>query len=862
MSFFVVPAVSYQTQQKINKHNEEKEKRRKKKLQSEKRQQQQSIQQLQHSQSLNQQTSVISEELEPQLTSQSYSNLHSASPTSSPYPHSTPTPPSNSRKQSDPSDNASVLSSSNSITSSSISKPIEENTPNILIDAYGLSGHSIEQPEPSYIAEKFTAALAGSTPTSSSTNISNSSSPILPRRQLDDQNKSPSWSDLTVLNDRARNNSTFSNSSNASASTNPIPASSSSNLNSNIKYRRNSSLSSAHSSPSMMITPTSNSNTTPALSSAHKGSTSSRFSRKFSTTFAPTSESKSRSQSIQISPTQSTTSSMHSIEIPPYKPLINLSQLNSIDAMKPILFTPAFQIFRYNNFLEIVSDHHSHDAVNFASIRNHSILKFLNRHRNSKDLMKKYETVQHYDIRFYESILAYELIGARKFIRELILDDSELINHPIQNHEELIQVNFSNYVRYLLNLPPLYNRNHLSETEQTHYRYKDLFIKIADALFVLKREEAGDISNNEQDSITTKFALLLQSITKVSYEFILLEKYHINIISKLNNNFIIESRTVNKLFEKFKFNNLNNNQESVKVLVYNTYFSSQYSWYLSLTLPFVRVYESNCYVENSKIIGDAELYKELEPKTIKKNFEASDEELYTHYFQKLGFETFNDFKNFTPKRLIRLLKSIDNSSPKYSKIKRHEIPDPSAAYSHKPMNFEYFTDSLLSIPNESFELIQSRDLALQLTPTNYRNTIREFYRILKVDGILECPILQFGTESVKQFSNQPTILKRRWNFLDLDVSDYLEVIPNFLEVLLSELYLVFGKGNVKFTVVVLSNKNDLNNFLLTRVGLQLFEMFGKVDEYCIKFKDHDDTPQSSVHDNLFYYIHIKCVKKK
>ncbi|KAK6200284.1 uncharacterized protein RJT21DRAFT_42184 [Scheffersomyces amazonensis] len=896
MSFFVVPAVSYQTQQKINKHNQEKEKRRKKKLQSERRQQQaQSQSQSQSSQSQTQspqsQTPILDipetfNDQHPRASSHSSLPSSSQSPPQIQYlqaqsnsyshPNSSNSGPS-SRKISDPSDTGSIISSGNSFnTSSSISKPIDENSPNIYTNPH----HSIDQPEPSYIAERYaTTYVAANPPTAPGIQNQNSnfpSSPGLTRRQLDDYyttninaNRAPSWSDLTILNERererARQNSTYSTAS--SNNSGIAPASSNQS-----KYRRNSSLSSGHSNAGLMMsTPPGNTGSIsgvsggPSSSSTHKGSTSSRFSRKFSTTFTSAtsnSDAKSqRSQSIQISPTQSAASSVHSVDIPPFKTLLDLSQLNTIEAMKPIIITPAYHIFRYNNFLEMLSEHHSNDAINFGSVRNHLILKFINRHKNSKDLLKQYESVQHYDIRFYESILAYELAGARKFVRELLLEDSELANRPMQNHEELVHVNFSNYVRYLLYLPPVYNRNNLSETEQAHYRYKDLFNKIADALFVLKREESGDISNDEDDSSTVKYGLLLQSIAKISYEFVLLEKYHINILTKLTNNFIINARSVTSLFDKYKAKMSENDPESVKVLLYNTYFSIQYAWYLSITLPFVRVFESHSYVENAKLMSELELYKEVEPKTIKKNFEPSDSELYTYYFQKLGFENFQDFKSHTPKRLIRLLKNIDNHSPKYSKIRRHEIPDPSGAYSHKPMNFEFYSDSLLTIPDETFDFIQSRDLCLQLTPLNFKTILREFYRIMKPGGVLEAPVLQYGSESIRNFTNQPKNSSRRWKFMDLDVQDYLDVIPNYLEVLLHELNYLFGKGSVKFGIVVLNNKNDLNSFWLTHVGMQLYEMFGKMDEYCVTFKDHDETISSSMKDNVFFHVNITCTKR-
>lgn len=774
MSFFVVPAVSYQTQQKINKHKEDRAKQRKKKRNGHR-----SLQ----------------------------TNLHLT--------------------DSAPDDASIVSSAAPSVKSQSLSKGIEES----------VSEESTNMETSNVVADKFSNALASNSGSSTPPHGKNDGLDSL----FSSTRKSSSFSDLAAIPiDRNRNNSALSATSAGSAT-------------SNTKYRRNSSLSSSHSNP----------NAAPTGQPKQ-----SRFSRKLSSPFIgdakllPKEAKQLVSPSIKMSPTQLpkqiTTASLirgdgHPV-IAPFKPVILMSVLNKVESMQAFLFTPSFQIFRYNNFLDILSDHHYNDPINFARVRSHSLLKFINRHRKSSSIRNRFDTLQHHDIRAYESILAYESLNVRKFLRILIREELIHSHHPIINNEELVQVNFSNYVRYLINLPSNVNPSTLTEVERTHYKYKDFFRKIADALYSLKQEDMGDGCDVE----LTKVNLLLHSITKVSYEYILLEKYNIQILGKFHNNCILASQSLRGLFEKYKEKITSQDPESTKVLIYNTFYSVQYGWYLALTVPFVRVFETNIYAENPKIIDDLELYAEIESRIRKQSFVESDKLLFDDYFKKLQFEEFSEYKSMPPEKLVNMAKAVDNESAKYSDVNRHEYPDPSASFSHKPMNFEFYSESLSTLESNSFDLIHSRDLQLQLTPTNYKIVLREFYRILKVGGKLETPIVKYGNESIFQGAKDG---KPQWDFMEIDLANFLKIIPNFIEVLLVELYEIFGKGNVKFSVVLLSSSNEVNNFLIRRIGIQLFEIFGKIDEYCAKFKDHDDPVKPmSTEGGIHYYINI-CAQK-
>ncbi|KAK6454184.1 uncharacterized protein RJT20DRAFT_130218 [Scheffersomyces xylosifermentans] len=802
MSFFVVPAVSYQTQQKINKHKQDKSKHKKKK----------------------------------------HSHRHHSHQDNSP-------------------DDSSIISSATSVHSSTLPRHSEDPLPSIEgveesaeTAEIPVIGQVAECPNPSLIAERFTTALGGGSPTQKSPG-SGSSTPPHPKIGEDNESlfsnrNSASYSDLAIAattGERLRNNSTLSATSINSGS-------------SNVKYRRNSSLSSAHSNPKASA----------AQAPSSKPTSGSRL-RKLSSPFIgdpktlPKEAKTPQSPIFKTSPMQSPKTQLTSNPlaradgssmISPFRPVLVLAELNTMESMKKALFTPAFQVFRYNNFLEILSDHHNNDPVNFANVRNHSLLKFIGRHKKSSSLRRKYDSLEHYDTRAYEAILAYELLNVRRFVRKLIHDESVHNHHPIINTEELVQVNFSNYVRYLINLPQGVNQANLSEDERTHYKYKDLFAKLADAFYQLKKDESGDIGNEE----LTKVNLLLHAITKVSYEFILLEKYNIHILCKLNSNSIVTSASQVELFNRYQDSISKDNPESVKVLFYNTFYSVQYSWFWALTMPFVRVFETNIYAENPKIINDFDLYKEIESRTRKQSFAESDKDMFDNYFKKLGIDDFKQFKSYSPKKLIKITKSIDNESPRYANVKRHEVPDPAATYSHKPQNFEYLSDSISTVESNTFDLIQSRDLTMQITTTNYKIILREFHRLLKVGGILELPIIQFGSDSLDNFFAKERDITTQWDFLDIDLTKYLKTIPNFTEVLLAELSSIFGKGNVKFTIVLLNSANEVNNFLIKRLGIQVYEIFGRVDDYCEKFNFNDDTVKSVIDNSIHYYINIRAQK--
>lgn len=546
-------------------------------------------------------------------------------------------------------------------------------------------------------------------------------------------------------------------------------------------------------------------------------------------------------------------------ELPKYHPLTDLSILNSQDSIEGYFINPSFQVFRFNNYLDLLSDHHLSDPINFATIRDHSLMKFMSRHKASRIERTSHKGIHlKNDIRYYEGILSYELVKCRSFLRTLIrLQSSEdSLRSTIISCEELLQGNFINYIRFLIDLPNVLPiaPEQLDEILAQHYKFKLFFAEMSNALYTFKKDEyGGDVSSSASD-----VELLIHSIMKVSYEFILLEKYHIHILVKLNHNSLIENRITKHLFNLYGLNMRLNNVESLKVLNYNTIFSAQYSWYLAITIPFVRVFESNVFNENRTLVNDRKAYEEhFKDSDLKKDtFRDLDIELYHTYFKHLNLSDYEAYSRLSRKDLVLLHKSIEYKSDKH---RGGGVHDPSAAYSHKPRNFEYYSKSLATIASETFHVIQARDLTLQLTPSNHKVVLSEFFRILKKGGILEMPLFKSGDELLQTAPNAtrhnfPNALK----FMNLNVAAQFNMIPHFLETLFTELQLLFGAKNVKFGSVLLTSKNEVNSYLFKHIGLTIYEVFGEVDKFCARYGNEDGS--THVEEPFHYYFYIRAEK--
>lgn len=548
-----------------------------------------------------------------------------------------------------------------------------------------------------------------------------------------------------------------------------------------------------------------------------------------------------------------------SCDVKKFVPITDLSILNSDESIGDHFYNPAFMRQRYNNYLNMLSDHYLSDPINFATVREHSLLKFLSRHKVSRmERMNGVETKGHDDVRYYEGLISYVLLQCRTLIRELIrLQSAEDESRgTIITSEELMQSNFINYVRYLVELPAnlsVFPEN-LDEAALKHYEFKAFFNEISGALYALKKEGlSDDISSFPADT-----DLLLQSITKVSYEYILLEKYLIQILVKFNHDFLIESRITKHLFGLYDLNMKLESTESIKVLNFNAYFSSQYSWYLAITIPFVRVIETNVYNEHRSLVEDYDAYQgQLNSASSKKvDFSRLDKNLYSKYFKVLNLKNYELYVNMSRKELAELQRRIISEHEKCSE------PDEGAddLFSQiKPPNFEYYTNSLSTMTSETFHVIQSRDLNFQLNPSNFRVILGEFYRLLKKGGVLELPIFRSGDEYLQTL---PEATKYAFpdlqTLMSFDIAAKLDLIPHFIETLFNELANLFGPKNVKFSSVLLTPKNEMNRYLIKHTAMSLYEIFGCIDQFCELYGT--DFAEDKGSDSFHYYFYIRAEK--
>lgn len=98
--------------------------------------------------------------------------------------------------------------------------------------------------------------------------------------------------------------------------------------------------------------------------------------------------------------------------------------------------------------------------------------------------------------------------------------------------------------------------------------------------------------------------------------------------------------------------------------------------------------------------------------------------------------------------------------------------------------------------------------------------------------------------------------------MNLNLLEHFNMIPDFLQAILKELSNIFGEGNVKYHVSLLNSIGELNCFLAKHICFQLFEMFGRLDEYSAKFTNVDDTNLRDINeDGMYYYIYIRAHKK-
>ncbi|PSK36841.1 imidazoleglycerol phosphate synthase, cyclase subunit [Candidozyma pseudohaemuli] len=330
--------------------------------------------------------------------------------------------------------------------------------------------------------------------------------------------------------------------------------------------------------------------------------------------------------------------------IPDFKLFSSLSGLNSETYVRRNFLTPMFQILKYKNYLELIESQHEADAVTYAEVRNQSFGKFVN--KISTDQGDVHGRENDADLYRHEGILACELFRCRQFLRRLLsLEYSSSGNAAQYLPEELIQANFTNYVRYLLQLPltlPDFCEK-LDPITASHYRFKSSLQELKDRLNTIAQDGFGN-----EALVLPGADVIVQAITKVLYEYMLLEQYHIDVLAKLGKNALVDRRIIKLLFNLFSLNMKLDNPEAMKILNFNVFFSAQYSWYLALTVPFVRVFESNVFANETK---DSMEHEDA--------LRRLDLELHKNFFKKLEFESFEEFDSMTKGDLMKLRRSLE-----------------------------------------------------------------------------------------------------------------------------------------------------------------------------------------------------------
>ncbi|GEQ70717.1 hypothetical protein JCM33374_g4396 [Metschnikowia sp. JCM 33374] len=545
--------------------------------------------------------------------------------------------------------------------------------------------------------------------------------------------------------------------------------------------------------------------------------------------------------------------------IPEYVPFTDSSVFNSEVGIRNTFIYPRIPLQKFEDFLDVIADHHVNDPINFATVREHSLAKFLG--RRTAALYTRWESMsdeEKKDRSCLERFLSLQLLKCRSILRTSL--KLQLQNKSCYRKlacEQLIQGNFMNYVRHIIAFPELTAEESetLTETQKTDYEIKKGFTSLADAFYALKKDNyEGDIS-----TLASRVEMLLSEIKKTAIDFILLEKYTIQILVKLNNDFMIESRITKYLFNLYDLNIHLEKPESLKVLVFNSSFSSNYSWYLAITLPFVRVFEASLLNENVSFAEKESGQTSLRPSSAEQtSLQESDAHLFKTYFSRLNLSDYSTFSKISRKELVRA-------------HRRHANKVNPGKLLVRPINFEYYAHSMSTIRSETFRVIQSRDFTSQVMPANYGNMLREFHRLLKKGGVLELPMMIPGVECFGSLNNQQKGTKANSSAEDSN-SDSTASVPgtksaewshNFtfdrVKSIISSLGELFGAHNVKFSSVLLNSKNQMNAFLIKHTEMSLHESFNDSDHFQA-FKESIGNLGKTEADDIHFYFYIKAEK--
>lgn len=495
-----------------------------------------------------------------------------------------------------------------------------------------------------------------------------------------------------------------------------------------------------------------------------------------------------------------------------FRPLTDLSGLHAhVTEMQDTLSTE-YPYFRYNMFLDYLGVSSRKDPVSFGDIRYECLMKYIYSCRHDKDF-KKVELCK--DLQYYENLLRSLMRSIRNFIR-VILRERSFPEKGFKNNDELVHLNGVKYIHFLMTLPSQVSMDDekLSICQKTTLQYKETLQNIDHCLRSLAKEKTDGAMEMHNFGY-----FFVQVARKVANDYTLLELYRIHIYDKLGNNSLIGTRSLQKLFGKYNSRKKENISTTVKVLHYNTHFSMFLSWWMAVRVPFVRLIEMSAYNEEVELVTNFDSYRSHEMNAQKVSFEELDIKLRNNFFEFINIPDYEVYRSLAAERLTHIQSFMQNlsSSDKNSS-------ENLASYGCKPVNYEYSSESLRRIPSESISLITSRDLKLQLTPSSYYVILREFYRILESDGILEIPM--FVTDGLESVKNGSVFQLNCCKYGDIDLNEFFDCIPNFFQVVLDELQKIFGRENVKYNVTILNKFDNLGKYLANAEAFSNMEIAG------------------------------------
>lgn len=619
----------------------------------------------------------------------------------------------------------------------------------------------------------------------------------------------------------------------------PPTSSSAMSIDSKPQSKRDSALGLLHSNHSVFN----------SLHSARKDSQN----RKMSFSQVPTASTAAEPPSISNIPKDHSRGAVHSkpvvskFEIPKFELIMDLSILNDSVTAKHYFYNPLILETRFNLYLGLLSHYQLSDPINFSVVRAESLIKLIKRHglnhleRSAEDKIKNVE-----DIRYYEGLLFYELMQCRNFVGQLLLAESAKSSkkETFLFNETLLQLNFANYVWYVLCLPniSLSDQTGLDEVVSKHYHFKSIFFEVRNALYDLNMENYSE----DASSSAAGTNLFMQCVSKVVNEFVILETYFIHSLSKFGGNSPIDSRVTKHLFGLYDVNIKLGNPESLKVLHYNMLLSDRFSWNLAIKVPFVRVFEMNINNEFKDSINDLQAYLK-QSDTGKVAFHDKDKSLFEQYFKALDLKDYENYRSMTGHELVELQKTTSAHMHMSSML-----DDSTNNHFHKPPNLEYYTESMFTIASNTFHVITCRDAYFQFTATNYRVVLREFYRLLKNGGILELPLFIPGDSLID------TIMHKKSTLMGADFPAPKH-IENFVFSICQELNSLFGSKNVKFSEVLLSPQNSISAFWVKYINFLTNDAYGDVNTFCTKHHLGDISEIQNSEDK-HYYCYIRAEK--